>query len=235
MQQIMITGSNRGIGLALVKEHLQRGDIHIFATCRNPDTATDLQALASENPDALTIVALDVNNSDSIEAAKNQVASQTEQLDLLINNAGIFPRTPENEALGKMTHEALGHVLMTNSVSPVIVTQAFVDLLKNGNNPRVVMVSSQMGSIERASGGSMSYRVSKAALNMVAKVLSGMLSPQGITVITTHPGWVQTDMGGSSATLTPEQSASGLATVSANLTSADTGKFYSYDGSEMPW
>lgn len=235
MQQIMITGSNRGIGLALVKEHLERGNVHIFATCRTPDTATDLQALASENPNALTIVALDVNDTTSIDAAQQAVAAKTNHLDLLINNAGIFPRNPEHEQLGEMTHDAITHVLTTNSVSPIIVTQAFVGLLKAGNNPRVVMISSQMGSIERASGSAMAYRVSKAAVNMVAKVLSGMLSAEGITVVTTHPGWVQTDMGGSSATLTPEQSATGLTNVAAGLTPADTGKFFNYDGTDMPW
>lgn len=235
MQQIMITGSNRGIGLGLVKEHLKKADVHIFATCRTPDSADDLQALASENPDALTIVTLDVNDTASINAAKADIASKTEHLDLLINNAGIFPRNPEHETLGEMTHEAISHVVTVNSVSPVIVTQAFIDLLKNGHKPRVMMVSSQMGSIERASGSAMSYRVSKAALNMATKVLAGLLESDGITVVTTHPGWVQTDMGGSSASLTPEQSASGLTAVATDLTVADTGKFYNYDGTEMPW
>lgn len=235
MQYIMITGSNRGIGLALVKEHLNQEAVHIFATCRNPNSASDLQTLKSQYPDALTIVELDVNDSTSIAKAQATVASKTDQLDLLINNAGVFPRDAQNTTLGQLDRDAISDVVTTNSVSPVMVTQAFVDLLKKGNNPRIVMISSQMGSITRAGASGLSYRMSKASLNMATKVLSEMLSSHDITVVTTHPGWVQTDMGGSSATLTSEQSASGLAQVAANLTLADTGKFYNYDGTDMPW
>ncbi|MGB7342029.1 MAG: SDR family oxidoreductase [Phototrophicaceae bacterium] len=235
MQTIMITGSNRGIGLALVKEHLKLEDVHVFATCRNPQSASDLQALKSAYPDALSIVKLDVNNNLSIETAQATVASQTDHLDLLINNAGIFPRDAENTVLGQLERDEISHVVTTNSVSPVMVTQAFAGLLKQGNNPRVVMVSSQMGSIERAGSSGLSYRMSKAAMNMASKVLSQMLASDGITVITTHPGHVATDMGGASAPVTPEQSAAGLAKVAAKLTPQQTGKFYGYDGSELPW
>ncbi len=235
MQTIMITGSNRGIGLALVKEHLKLEAVHVFATCRNPQSASDLQALKSAYPDALSIVKLDVNNNLSIETAQSTVASQTDHLDLLINNAGIFPRDAENTVLGQLERDEISHVVTTNSVSPVMVTQAFAGLLKQGNNPRVVMVSSQMGSIERAGSSGLSYRMSKAAMNMASKVLSQMLASDGITVITTHPGHVATDMGGASAPVTPEQSAAGLAKVAAKLTPQQTGKFYGYDGSELPW
>ncbi len=235
MQHILITGSNRGVGLALVKEYLNRGNVHIFAACRNPNSATDLQTLQEQNPDAVTLVKLDINKAEEIKNAVGQVSVHTSKLDLLINNAGIYPRTPENTSLGHLDYDELSHVITTNSVSPVMVTQAFADLLKNGDNARVVMISSQMGSITRAGSGGMSYRMSKASLNMAAKVLSSMLHHDDVTVITTHPGHVSTDMGGASAPVSPAQSALGLADVIDSLTLSQSGKFFNYTGEEMPW
>lgn len=235
MQHILITGSNRGVGLALVKEYLNRGNVHIFAACRNPNSATDLQSLQEQNPDAVTLVKLDINKAEEIKNAVGQVSAHISKLDLLINNAGIYPRTPENTSLGHLDYDELSHVITTNSVSPVMVTQAFADLLKNGDNARVVMISSQMGSITRAGSGGMSYRMSKASLNMAAKVLSSMLHHDGVTVITTHPGHVSTDMGGASAPVSPAQSARGLADVIDSLTLSQSGKFFNYTGEEMPW
>ena len=235
MQHILITGSNRGVGLALVKEYLNRGNVHIFAACRNPNSATDLQSLQEQNPDAVTLVKLDINKAEEIKNAVGQVSAHISKLDLLINNAGIYPRTPENTSLGHLDYDELSHVITTNSVSPVMVTQAFADLLKNGDNARVVMISSQMGSITRAGSGGMSYRMSKASLNMAAKVLSSMLHNDGVTVITTHPGHVSTDMGGASAPVSPAQSARGLADVIDSLTLSQSGKFFNYTGEEMPW
>lgn len=235
MQDIMITGSNRGVGLALVKEYLSRKDVHIFATCRNPDSADDLQSLKAKNPGALTIVTLDINDTEAIHRASEIVSAKTSKLDLLINNAGIFPRTPENVSFGQLSREALNHVVTTNSVSPVIVTQAFVDLLKQGENPRVVMVSSKMGSIAQAGNSGFSYRMSKTALNMATKILSLELETYGITVITTHPGHVSTDMGGQGAPVKPSQSATGLAKIADNLMPAQSGKFFNYTGEEIPW
>lgn len=235
MQHIMITGSNRGIGLALVNEYFSRNDVHVFATCRNPDSATDLQSLKAKNPDSLTIIMLDIDDTESIDRAFEQVSEKTQKLDLLINNAGIFPRVPEDSVFGQLKRDALNRVMATNSVSPVIVTQAFVDLLKRGDNSRVVMISSKMGSITEAGASGFSYRMSKTALNMATKILSLELGTHGITVITTHPGHVSTDMGGSSAPVKPVQSATGLAKIADNLTPAQSGKFYNYTGEEIPW
>lgn len=233
MQKILITGSNRGIGLALVKEYLSRGNVQIFATCRNPDKAEELQKLAADNP--VIVIPLDVNDEESITASVNLVKQNTDSLDLLINNAGINPREDSVRHFGSLKASNIEHVLTSNSISPLIVTQAYVPLLKKGNHPRVVMVSSQMGSIARAGSSSLAYRMSKAAMNMSAKVLSQILASEGITVITTHPGWVQTDMGGSSAPVRPVDSAAGLAEVIGGLSAADNGKFFNYTGEEIPW
>lgn len=233
MQKILITGSNRGIGLALVKEYLSRGNVQIFATCRTPDKANELRQLAADNP--VLVIPLEINDEASITASVELVKQHTDSLDLLINNAGINPKEDGTRNFGSFNASSIGHVVTSNSVSPVIVTQAYTSLLKKGNNPRVVMVSSQMGSITRATSSAIAYRMSKAAMNMSAKALSQILESEGITVITTHPGWVQTDMGGSSAPVKPVDSAAGLVDVIEGLSAADNGKFFNYTGEEIPW
>ena len=235
MQNILITGSNRGVGLALVNEYLGRGEFHVFAACRKPESADELQAVKSANPEHITIVQMDINSMVDISQAVVQISGQVEQLDILINNAGIFPRDPQNTVLGSLEYDDISHVVTTNSVAPVMVTQAFAHLLKQSDNGRVVMVSSQMGSITRAGSSGLSYRMSKASLNMATKVLSQMLHEDGITVITTHPGHVATDMGGASAPTTPAQSAKGLATVIENLSLSQSGQFFDFTGAELPW
>ena len=236
MQEILITGANRGIGFELTRQFLQQGDPHIFAACRSPAKATQLNELVEKHSDNLTVLQMDINDESSIDAAVKEIAGKAGALDVLINNAGIFPKGDHpSRTMGQMSIEAVGDVLLTNAVSPLIVTQACHHLLKKGKNSRVVMISSGLGSILAARGGSYAYRMSKAAMNMAARVLAYDDAMAGITTITTHPGWVQTDMGGSAADITPEQSASGLRTLINRLTPVDNGKFYMFDGSELDW
>ena len=234
MQHVLITGSNRGIGLALARACVAQGD-KVFATCRQPDSADALQAVAQDNPDQVTIIQLSVTDEASLSACLDTVVSATDTLDILINNAGIYPEASAHTQLGMLEADALTHVLQVNSIAPVMITQAFLPLLKKSANPRVVMVSSHMGSIERAGTSGLSYRMSKAAVNMATKVLSGMVRSDNITVVTTHPGHVATDMGGSGAPVSPDESAAGLLSVTHGLTIADTGKFLNYTGEGLPW
>ncbi len=233
MESILITGSNRGIGLALVREYVKRGAPRIFATCRKPSTAHELQALAKSS--GVEVITLDINDAASIAAAVERVQARTGRLDVLINNAGIYPQQSNSRDFGQLDAEAVGQVVTTNSVSPVIVTQAFAPLLRKGNNPRVVMISSQMGSIERAGGNSFAYRMSKAAMNMGARVLANTLRGDHIIVITTHPGHVATDMGGSHAPVSPEDSAKGLVMLIENLKLEQSGLFFDWRGERLPW
>lgn len=233
MQRILITGANRGIGLALVKEYLSHGDVQIFATSRNPDKAEELQQLVKSEP--VIVIPLDINDEDSIIASVDLVKEHTDGLDLLINNAGINSSDDGARNLGHLKKSSIENVITTNSVSPVIVTQAYTDMLKKGNNPRIVMISSRMGSMTHAGANAIAYRMSKASMNMAAKVLSLALQDEGIIVITTHPGWVQTDMGGQNADITSVKSATGLVKVIEGLSISDTGKFFNYDGEEIAW
>ncbi len=234
MQRILITGSNRGIGFELVRQYVGDGDVRLFATCRNPDEAQQLQELANLYASQLHVLQLDITDEDSIAAAAAAVAAKVDGLDLLINNAGIGG-DDHARLMGQLTASEVGKVIATNAVSPLIVTQAFRTLMKRGSNPRVVMISSGMGSLQRIAGRSYAYRMSKAAMNMAARVLAFDEAMAGVTTATVNPGWVQTDMGGPKAVLTPEESASALRALFKRLTPADNGKFFQYDGSELPW
>jgi NAD(P)-dependent dehydrogenase (short-subunit alcohol dehydrogenase family) len=233
LNRILITGSNRGIGLEMVRQYLQRSDTIIFATCRQPEQAEELQHL-QESTDQLHLIPLDVTKQDMIDDAVKRVHSIAPAIDVLVNNAGVFPEQ-SNQSFEKITVDLLMRTFEVNSVTPLMVSRAFVDLLKNGSNPRIVNISSQMGSIERKSGGSYAYSASKAALNMITKAMAGDLQSFGITTVAMHPGWVQTDMGGASATLTPEVSAKGLLNVIDNLSPEQTGHFLQWDGQALPW
>ena len=233
MQTILITGANRGIGLELTRQ-LLKDDTQIFATCRRPERADALNDLARKHADRVTVLQLDVNNERSIRAAVEAVAAKVDALDLLINNAGIGG-DDHARIMGQLTAAEVNHVIATNAVAPLILTQACRDLLKNGDNPRVVMISSGLGSLQRTGGTSYAYRMSKAAMNMAARVLAFDSAMIGITTVTMNPGWVQTDMGGPSASLKPEESGSALRALINRLRPADNGKFFQYDGSELPW
>ena len=234
MQNILITGANRGIGYALVEEYLSQGDTRVCATCRNPEAATALNDLSQANPENLRILQMDVDDEASIKRAAATVGAICDSLDLLINNAGVSGGDATRN-MGELNSAAVAAVITTNAVAPLIVTQACRDLLQRSHNPRVVMISSGLGSLARAEGGAYAYRMSKAAMNMAARVLAFDDAMTGITTVTLAPGWVRTDMGGPSANLAPEESASAMLAVIEKLDASASGRFYRYDGVEMDW
>lgn len=234
MEHIFITGANRGIGLELTRQYLQREDTYVFAAARRPQDAAGLHTLAEQYPDRLTLIPLEVTDESAIDRAVQTVAQVTPHLDILINNAGMNPSGIQS--LEVITPETMTTVFQVNAVAPLLVARAFRNLLKDGTRPRLVNVSTQVGSMTwKTSGGSYAYAASKAALNMVTRCLSADLKGSGIITIMLHPGWVQTDMGGSNAPLTPEQSANGIIALVDGLTESQNGLFFKWNGEPHPW
>ena len=236
MTHYLITGANRGLGLEFVRQLLARGDA-VIACCREPDKASELHGLGKNGAsERLKIFALDVEDAAEIAALPAKLDGDGVRIDVLINNAGVA--SGKDERLGEFEAETMVRVLAINSVAPMLVTQAFVPLLeKTGQSPKIVCITSGLGSITQADGLAygLSYGMSKAALNMGVKKLSSELKERGIAIVALHPGWVQTDMGGANAPLQPADSIRGMLQVIDGLRVAKTGHFLNYAGNELPW
>ncbi|RME84651.1 MAG: SDR family oxidoreductase [Caldilineae bacterium] len=232
MQRILITGANRGIGLELVRQCMARGD-RVFAGCRQPVQANTLRQMAASHPNQLTLLSLDVTSRPSIASALATAQSKIDGLDVLVNNAGYFPR---GEKLESLDPDVMLYTFHVNTVGPVSMIQAFLPLLRKGRQPRVLNISSQLGAITLAQNGRHhSYNSSKAALNMLTRILAVELKDREIIVVAIHPGWVKTDMGGAKAPLTPEESVAGILSLADRLSPEDSGLFFTWKGERHPW
>ena len=226
--QVLITGANRGIGLEFTKQYAADGWA-VLACCRHPQSALDLQALAAAHNN-IKIYTLDVADFAQIDALAIQL--KDENIDVLINNAGVYPAS----SFGDTNYDAWADGFMVNSMAPLKMAEAFVQHITRSQLKKIATLSSKMGSIDdNTSGESYSYRSSKTAVNMVMKSLSIDLKPYGISVVTLHPGWVQTDMGGGNALISAKTSVSGLRSVIADLNLSSTGQFIAYDGIAIAW
>lgn len=226
MTTIVITGANRGIGLEFARQYLAEG-AEVIACCRAPDKAETLKTLGGK----LSIAPLDVTDSGSI--ARLAAKLKDRPIDILINNAGVFG--PDHQGANDADVEGYAATFLVNSIAPLSVAQALKDNLKRGDGKKLVVITSKMGSIADSSGGSLAYRASKAALNMIMNGVAKDWSKDGISVGILHPGWVQTDMGGPHATITVEQSVKGLKARIAELGPRLSGRFYDYLGKEIAW
>lgn len=226
MSTVLITGANRGIGLALAGCFVEAGwEVH--ACCRHPEKATTLQSMGAN----VTIHRLDV--TDMLQTENLARSLSDVPLDILVNNAGA--KEP-GSAFGKVPYEEWSRVFAVNTMAPLHLAERFVGHLEAGSRKLIANISSRMGSIgENDSGGSYVYRSSKAALNMVTRSLSIDLADRGISAIALHPGWVRTKMGGSNATLETDVSANSLKELMLNLRPEDNGRLLNYDGERIPW
>jgi NAD(P)-dependent dehydrogenase (short-subunit alcohol dehydrogenase family) len=231
MPSTLITGANRGLGLEFVRQYLADG-WQVYAACRDPNSASQLHRLADANDHGLQILALDVTNLASVKAAATELDGKA--IDLLLNNAGVGGA--RGQTIGNIDYGAWAKVLDANTLGPVRVAEAFVDHVAQGERKLIVTLTSGMGSIgDNTSGGSIAYRSSKAAVNMVMRSLAIDLAPRGITCVVVNPGWVQTDMGGPHATLTPAESVTRLRRLIDTLGPAQSGRFFNHDGREYAW
>jgi len=221
---VLITGANRGLGLEFARQYAADG-WNVIATARNPDGADELESLPVET------LALDVADPASVAALARSLEGRP--IDLLINNAGIFPRV---RGIEEIDFDDYGQTLVVNTIGPVRVTRALLPNLRASERKTVVNITSRLGSIALTDNGVFyGYRESKAALNMFSRTLANQLKPEGFTVLTVHPGWVRTDMGGENANLSPQESVSGMRAVIAERGPEDTGTYWAFSGEEVPW
>ncbi|OUR76961.1 hypothetical protein A9Q83_12080 [Alphaproteobacteria bacterium 46_93_T64] len=227
---ILITGANRGIGLELVRTYLGMGDHAIIACCRSPEKALDLQTLRDSSGGKITIEQLNVADEKSVQNLTTALAGQT--IDILLNNAGIMGG---RESAINVDFGQWMEAFKVNTMAPVRLVHAVLENLKMSDDAKIMTISSQMGALSLNSNGAAAYRSTKAALNKVMQVLALDLSTMGITVAVIHPGWVQTDMGGTAAEITATESAAGIASVISKMTPAETGSFYKWNGEGHAW
>ena len=221
---VLITGANRGIGLALAKQYADAG-WDVIGTARRPDAADALRALE------VRVVQLDVTDQASVDNMADELSGVA--IDVLINNAGVLPDMGGIDEVDIATYT---QAFQVNAIGPVRVTQALLPNLRAGSMKKIMNTTSGLGSITaNRSGNYYGYRESKAALNMFTVTLARELDRDGFTCIGMNPGWVRTDMGGPTASVSPQQSAAGIRSVIAKVTPDDTGTYWNFRGNQEAW
>ena len=230
MKNLVITGANRGIGLELVRQSIDKG-YAVTAACRRPDSAEELLALRDEHRH-LDVLPLELSDAHSIDRFVHELDGQA--IDVFINNAGVYGQ--RDATLGNVDPEAWHRAFQVNTIAPLILTQKLLPQLRKGADRRLAYLSSKMGSIaDNTSGGSYVYRSTKSALNQVVKSLAEDLRSEGFIALALHPGWVRTDMGGPNGLIDTATSASGLLSVIEGASAEQSGQFLNYDGKSIDW
>ena len=223
MKTILVTGANRGIGLALTRAFRARGDA-VIAVCRRSSDALEATGAQVEP-------GIDVTDGDALDTLARRLSDV--RIDTLVLNAGVL----ERESLGDIDEagfDSMRRQFEVNALGPLRVAQALLDNLADG--AKVGIVTSRMGSVaDNGSGGRYGYRASKAAVNAIGKSLAVDLQPRGIAVFLLHPGYVATDMVGGTGDVSPEQAAAQLVERLDGLTLEQTGTFWHANGSPLPW
>ncbi len=228
MSTVLITGANRGIGLELVKGYAAQGH-KVLACCRDPKSATALAAITGD----VTTLGLTVNDAASVAALVTTLGGQA--VDLLINNAGVLGPAYADQTATTMDFAGWTEAFEVNTMAPVRVMQALLPNLKASKAPKVVTITSQMGALSLDMTMGFAYSATKAALNKFMKLAAIDLAKDGIDVCVIHPGWVQTDMGGPQADITPPDSAAGIVKTIAKLDASTTGSFWQWNGEVHGW
>jgi NAD(P)-dependent dehydrogenase (short-subunit alcohol dehydrogenase family) len=232
MKTTLITGANRGIGLEFSRQLAEDGWC-VLACSRDLEKSDALNKLAAEYPERITLYALDVTDHRQIEKLSQILANKP--IDLLINNAGVFPDI-NDRSFGQTDYDSWAHAFLVNTMAPLKMAEEFIAQITQSSRKTIVTITSKMGSVaDNGRGGSYIYRSSKSAVNMVIKSIAIDLESNDIISVLLHPGWVRTDMGGPSGLISVEQSVSGMLSVIREVTSADSGKFIAYDGQIIPW
>jgi NAD(P)-dependent dehydrogenase (short-subunit alcohol dehydrogenase family) len=228
---VLITGANRGIGLETARQLGRRG-FHVIVGARDEEGGRRAVECIQAQGGKATFLALDVSSSDSIHAAARQLATLADRLDVLINNAGIYP--DKGLTILTLSRDRVDQTLQTNTFGPLEVTQAFLPLLRKSAAARVINVSSGYGQLEGLSADAPSYCLSKLALNGLTIMLAEALKADGIAVNSMCPGWVRTDMGGANATRSVERGADTAVWLADEAPQELTGRYFR-DRKEISW
>lgn len=229
-QTIFITGANRGIGLGFVKEYLKNGD-KVIATCRHPEAALELNVLLIYYSNQLIIERLDVTNANDFDRLATKYHNSC--LDILINNAGIYPENHERFGIKETDATLVLQAFEVNTLGTYHAIQKLYPLLLKSHHPRIINLSSKMGALTSASSFGYAYRMSKVAVNMLTKCFA--VENSKIITISLRPGWVKTDMGGAHANLEIQESVTQMIKLISTLSINDSGKFLDYEGSVNEW
>lgn len=225
MATVVITGANKGIGLQLARLYAEAGD-KVVACCRNPDGADDLKALEGD----IEVKQVEVGDDASVAALGKDLEGVA--VDVLINNAGTVGPAMDQQTLTTLDADGWLDAFNVNTIGPVRVLQALMDNLKAADGAKVMTVTSQYGAMAFDMPAVYAYSTSKAGVNKYMRMAALELGKEGISVGLVHPGWVQTDMGGPKADLTPTESASGIKDVISNMTESG---FWKWNGEEHAW
>lgn len=236
MLSVLVSGAGRGIGLELARQYAKDG-WRVFATCRVPESANQLNEWVQKNEARLSVHLLDVTEPTDIDTLADRLSA--EPIDVLINNAAYSPYggsdLDEARDLSTARSDTMALAFQTNVIGPLAMARAFNPHIAASNQKKIVNISSRFGSVTLRGGGDYVYGPSKSALNAVTKSLSVDLKEQNITVVSMSPGWVRTDMGGADADLSPQESVSAMRETISNLTLSDSGRFLSHEGETVPW
>jgi len=211
MPTILITGTNRGLGLEFTKQYLSIG-WRVIACCREPSSADALNDLAAQNADLLSIHQLDVSNFDQIDQLADQLRG--EKIDVLLNNAGVFgPKVTEDDnrqSFGTMDYDIWYDIFRTNTMAPIKMAEAFIDHVVASELKKIVVITSLIGSIADTQAGYYAYGTSKAGVSKAFATLALDVEDRGVGVGVFCPGWVPTEMGGPMGDVNIENSIAGL-------------------------
>ncbi|HLF59113.1 MAG TPA: SDR family oxidoreductase [Alphaproteobacteria bacterium] len=227
MPSVLITGANRGIGLEFARQYAAAG-WRVFAACRDPARAKDLKELKGD----VRVSTLDIGDFMAINVLAREL--EGEAIDVLVNNAGVYGPGPQT--LESLDYDGWAETFRIDCMAQIYVSRAFLDHVAKSERKVIVALTSKMGSIDdNSGGGAYIYRSCKAALNAAFKSLAIDVAPRGIVAAVIHPGWVMTDMGGPNALISAAESVTAMRALIGRFTPRDSGRFWAYDGKEIPW
>ncbi|MHA2243845.1 MAG: SDR family oxidoreductase [Candidatus Hodarchaeales archaeon] len=232
-RNILITGANRGLGLALTKIFLENGNT-VFVLYRSMSDA--LKELRGKFNDNLLLFEVDVTKENDIKSAFSKIENIISSIDILINNAAVHLEN-HRPNLEKTDFEAIVNTFEVNSIAPLKVIKLFIPLVKNSQRKLIVNISSEAGSIGTQTWreSEYGYCMSKAALNMMSKLLHNRFKKDGVKILAVHPGWFSSDMGGSEAPITPSEAANNVAKIILKDWKIDDHIFVDFEAKPMKW